>query len=64
MEVREAFATVLQMKLSDAELEACVAKMDQDVDGSVTFQEFRKYFKHTKKRKEEILKRREGTDHQ
>jgi len=62
-EIREAFDAVLQMTLTDSEFDAAVGNMKKNVDdGSITFQEFRKYFKHSKKRKEEILKRRESGD--
>ena len=61
VEIREAFDTVLQMVLTDVEFETAVTGMDRDGDGSVSFKEFRKFFKHPKKRKDEIMARRRRT---
>ena len=61
VEIREAFDTVLQMVLTDAEFETAVTGMDRDGDGSVSFKEFRKFFKHPKRRKDEIMARRRRT---
>ena len=60
-EIREAFDAVLQMTLTDAEFDAAVKGMNQAEDGSVSFQEFRKFFKHAKKRKDEIMAQRSTT---
>ena len=61
VEIREAFDTVLQMVLTDVEFETAVTGMDRDGDGSVSFKEFRKFFQHPKKRKDEIMARRRRT---
>ena len=60
-EIREAFDAVLQLTITDAEFDAAVKGMNQAEDGSVSFQEFRKFFKHAKKRKDEIMARRSTT---
>ena len=51
---------MLELTLTDAEFDNALAGIDQDADGSVTFQEFRKYFKRAKKKKEEILTQRKS----
>ena len=54
-EIREAFDAVLHIAPTDAEFETAVTEMDRDGDGLVSFQEFRKFFKNSKKRKKEIF---------
>ena len=51
---------MLELTLTDTEFDNVLAGIDQDEDGSVTFQEFRKYFKHAKKKKEEIQTQRKN----
>ena len=59
IEAREAFDVVLQMTLTDAEFEIAFAVMEKGAYSSVSFQEFRKFFKHAKKQKQKILAARE-----
>ena len=59
IEAREAIDVVLQMTLTDAECENAFALMDTGADGTISFQEFRKFFKHAKKQKQKILAARE-----
>ena len=59
IEAREASDVVLQLTLTDAEFEKSFALMDTGADGTISFQEFRKFFKHAKKQKQKILAARE-----
>ena len=62
MELREAFDAILKLTLTDTEFNTAVRDMDKNVDGLVTFAEFKKYFRHCKKRQHEILTQREGKE--
>jgi len=57
-ELRQAFDAILKMTLTEEEFNAAVAEMDKNSDGSVTFVEFKKYFKKQKKKKALILGKR------
>ena len=54
-EAREAFDIILQITLTDDEFEKSFNEMDINSDGSVTYKEFKKFFKHLKTQKEKIL---------
>ena len=59
-EVRESFVLVIDITLTDDEFNAVYGELDQDADGSVSFKEFKKYFKNAKAIKQKILDERAG----
>ena len=54
MEAREAFDVVLKITLTDDEFKTSFDEMDKNKDGSVSYKEFKKYFKRLDKQKEKI----------
>merc|ERR1711865_588068 len=58
-EIRESFKCILKLTVTDDEFDAIYHEMDKDEDGSVSFKEFKKFFKHPNKQKEKILAGRE-----
>jgi hypothetical protein len=57
-EVRESFDAILDLTLTDVEFKDEYSQMDKNFDGSISFKEYRKYFKHPKKKKQAILSKR------
>ena len=51
---------VIDITLTDDEFNAVYGELDQDADGSVSFKEFKKYFKNAKAIKQKILDERAG----
>ena len=50
-EVRESFEVIFDLHLTDAEFEKEYFEMDKNSDGLISFKEFRKYYRHAKKKK-------------
>ena len=60
-EIRESFKCILKLTVTDDEFEEQWHAMDKDEDGSVSFKEFKRYFKHPNEQKEKILAGRTGS---
>ena len=64
-EVRDSFQIIIDITLSDEEFKNIYSLLDCNEDGSVSYKEFKKYFKDSKKIKKNILANRgdgDGTD--
>jgi hypothetical protein len=59
-EVRESFVLVIDITLTDDEFNTIYSELDQDADGSVSFHEFKKYFKNSEAIRQKILDKRAG----
>ena len=59
-QVRESFQLVIDITLTDEEFNKHYGVLDRDADGTVSFKEFKKYFKNAKAIKKEILDNRAG----
>ena len=57
MEVRESFEVLLSLTLTDDEFKDAYSEMEP-MDGSISFKEYRKYFKHPNQKKNAILGKR------
>ena len=50
-EIRESFLCILKMEITNAEFDTLYHELDCDKDGSVSFTEYKKFFRHPKEQK-------------